>query len=39
MNVRTATTIALAVAVAAGALLLSSAFWRFGLKHYTGASA
>lgn len=25
--------------VAVGALLLSSAFWRFGLKHYTGASA
>ena len=31
--------IAIACVVAALALLASSAFWRFGLKHYTGASA
>jgi len=31
--------ILISLAVAASALLLSSAFWRFGLKHYTGASA
>ena len=31
--------VVLALAVAAGAVLLSSAFWRFGLRHYTGASA
>jgi ABC-2 type transport system permease protein len=31
--------VAVAVVVATGAVLLSSAFWRFGLKHYTGASA
>ncbi len=30
---------AIAPVVAAAALILSSAFWRFGLKHYTGASA
>lgn len=29
----------LSVGVAAGALLVSSIFWRFGLRHYTGASA
>jgi len=29
----------LSLAVAAGGLLASSWFWRFGLKHYTGASA
>lgn len=34
-----AATVLVAVLVAAGALALSSAFWRFGLKHYTGASA
>jgi ABC-2 type transport system permease protein len=28
-----------ALAVAAGSVLVSSAFWRFGLRHYTGASA
>ena len=28
-----------ALAVAAAAVMLASAFWRFGLKHYTGASA
>ena len=28
-----------AVGVACTLLLLSSAFWRFGLRHYTGASA
>jgi ABC-2 type transport system permease protein len=28
-----------AVVVAVAMVLLSSAFWRFGLKHYTGASA
>jgi ABC-2 type transport system permease protein len=28
-----------AILVACGALFLASAFWRFGLKHYTGASA
>ncbi len=30
---------AVSLLVAALTLLLSSAFWRFGLKHYTGASA
>lgn len=29
----------LAVAVAAGTLVASSAFWRYGLRHYSGASA
>jgi len=29
----------LAIVVAAGSVLASSAFWRFGLKYYTGASA
>ena len=28
-----------AILVAAAMLILSSAFWRFGLKHYTGASS
>lgn len=32
-------TLLVAPLVAAAMLLLSSAFWRFGLKHYTGASA
>ena len=31
--------IAVAVIVAIAAVILSSAFWRFGLRHYTGASA
>lgn len=29
----------LSIAVATGALVVSSMFWRFGLRHYTGASA
>src|SRR5204863_8600540 len=29
----------IAIIVAAGTLILSSSFWRFGLRHYTGASA
>jgi ABC-2 type transport system permease protein len=31
--------VGVSLAVAVAALILSSAFWRFGLKHYTGASA
>jgi ABC-2 type transport system permease protein len=35
----TVETAGLSVVVALGGLLVSSLFWRFGLKHYTGASA
>lgn len=31
--------VGVSLVVAAGCLLLSAAFWRFGLRHYTGASA
>jgi ABC-2 type transport system permease protein len=34
-----ATTLLIALAVAAGFLTVSRLFWRFGLRHYTGASA